>query len=358
MSVIIPRRPRATFICTACIRTLTTVTTKPKSTPSNPKIAGNQTSALEPLPTEIPPYPYGRARWYKQSDLGLYGGQRIQFGNNVAEGHGNEPNGVTTRRSWAVNWFNKRLFSKALGRFIQLRVSNRVLRTIDKVGGLDEYLLGEKEGRIKGLGLKGWELRWAVMQSRGMQARFRKERNKLGMTPLEKEIDELETQAAIEEEVDEAVEEELAEEDPSIGGDADQASHLKIRTAPGQHLVLSHKGWVSRIKSTPEERTRSQVYDHLYRKRLRQGYAEITERFNERIQDTEDAKQLTPKEQKVALNRAKWIVRKQIKESADLAGAVNNETKRRLQQEENLARRRRNRLAARKDKKALVVDTE
>ena len=40
-----------------------------------------------------------------------------------------------------------------------------MLRTIDKCGGLDGYLLGNKAQRIKELGVKGWELRWRVMQS-------------------------------------------------------------------------------------------------------------------------------------------------------------------------------------------------
>ncbi len=42
----------------------------------------------------------------------------------------------------------------------------RVLRTMDKVGGLDEYLMGEKPARIKELGVEGWRLRWMVMRRR------------------------------------------------------------------------------------------------------------------------------------------------------------------------------------------------
>ena len=62
-----------------------------------------------------------------------------------------------------------------------MRVQARVLRTIDKVGGLDEYLLGDKPGRIKELGLAGWRLRWRVVQSPKVQARFRDERVRLGV---------------------------------------------------------------------------------------------------------------------------------------------------------------------------------
>lgn len=37
-----------------------------------------------------------------------------------------------------------------------------MLRTIDKVGGIDEYVLGDEVGRVKELGEMGWKLRWAV----------------------------------------------------------------------------------------------------------------------------------------------------------------------------------------------------
>lgn len=59
----------------------------------------------------------------------------------------------------------------------------RVLRTIDKVGGLDEYLLGEKAMRIKELGPWGWKLRWRIMQSETVFQRFESERMRLGLVP-------------------------------------------------------------------------------------------------------------------------------------------------------------------------------
>lgn len=57
----------------------------------------------------------------------------------------------------------------------------RVLRTIDKVGGLDEYLLGGKESRVRELGVEGWRLRWRVMQSGVVRRRFAEERRRLGL---------------------------------------------------------------------------------------------------------------------------------------------------------------------------------
>ena len=124
----------------------------------------------------MPPYPYGPAEHYKAADRGLYGGSTIQFGNNISE-----KNKGKTRRSWHPNIHRKRLWSNALGKFVQVKVQARVLRTIDKVGGLDEYLLGDKPARIKELGLEGWRLRWEVMRTPKVRERIKAERVKLGL---------------------------------------------------------------------------------------------------------------------------------------------------------------------------------
>lgn len=118
--------------------------------------------------------------WYKQSNFGLYGTQKIRFGNIVSE-----RNEIKTRRYWRPNVHQKRLWSVALGKFLRMRVTARVLRTVDKCGGLDEYLLGEKAGRIKELGMGGWKLRWRVMQTEAVKQRFRAEREALGLPPKE-----------------------------------------------------------------------------------------------------------------------------------------------------------------------------
>ena len=68
---------------------------------------------------------------------------------------------------------------------MKTRVTARVLRTIDKVGGLDEYLLGEKAQRIKELGMGGWKLRWRVMQTPMVKRRFAAQREALGLPPRE-----------------------------------------------------------------------------------------------------------------------------------------------------------------------------
>ena len=125
---------------------------------------------------DIPAYPYGPARWYKQSNFGLYGGTCIQFGSTVSENFE-----IKNRRRWKPNVRTKRLWSDALGRFLRIRVTARALRTIDKVGGLDEYLLGEKPARVKELGMGGWLLRWRVMQTDKVRERFAQQRRQMGL---------------------------------------------------------------------------------------------------------------------------------------------------------------------------------
>jgi large subunit ribosomal protein L28 len=128
----------------------------------------------------IPSYPYGSSQFYKQSNFGLYGLQKIRFGNKVSE-----KNEIKTRRHWRPNVQRKKLYSASLGRYIRLRITAKVLRTVDKSGGLDEYLLGEKAQRIKELGMGGWKLRWRIMQTDMVKERFRQQRAQLGLEERE-----------------------------------------------------------------------------------------------------------------------------------------------------------------------------
>lgn len=128
----------------------------------------------------IPVYPYGERKVYKQSNRGLYGNARIRFGNNVSEKHN-----VKTPRKWRPNVRRRRLWSEALRCFVQTKVTARVMRTIDKCGGLDNYLLGDKPARKKELGPWGWKLRWRIMQTDVVKERFRQQRIEYGLLPRE-----------------------------------------------------------------------------------------------------------------------------------------------------------------------------
>ncbi|KAF2263196.1 hypothetical protein CC78DRAFT_534201 [Lojkania enalia] len=140
------------------------------TTPSCKDIGAHLPKHVIPAGAPIPPYPYGNSLIFKQQDKGLYGGQMIQFGNNVS------PKTETkTRRHWLPNVLNKSLYSIALGKKIKLRVTSKVLKTIDREGGLDEYLLKDSERRIAELGPIGWNLRWMLMQTPEVIERLRAE---------------------------------------------------------------------------------------------------------------------------------------------------------------------------------------
>ncbi|KAL8993761.1 MAG: hypothetical protein Q9169_006107 [Polycauliona sp. 2 TL-2023] len=147
------------------------------STTAHP-LARSSRSALKHAHRNIPTYPHGPSFIYTQSNFSLYGNVKPQFGNMVSE-----KNEIKTRRKWEPNIHDKRLWSVALGKYMQVRVQARVLRTIDKVGGLDEYLLGESPARIRELGMEGWKMRWRLLQDRGVKERLRRRRVELGLRP-------------------------------------------------------------------------------------------------------------------------------------------------------------------------------
>ncbi|KZZ92645.1 Ribosomal protein L28 [Ascosphaera apis ARSEF 7405] len=142
------------------------------STPTPAK----QASSSRYLPPGVPEYPYGPNINFEPANWGLYGGSTLQSGNKISKGR----NKGKTRRTWAPHIKIEKLHSDALNRDIKVRVQSRVLRTIQKCGGLDNYLLGEKPARIQELGVFGWKLRWEVMNSPAMVEKLRKERDELG----------------------------------------------------------------------------------------------------------------------------------------------------------------------------------
>ncbi len=62
-------------------------------------------------------------------------GKGVQTGNNVS--HANNK----TRRRYLPNLQQQRLFSETLGETVRLRISTHALRTLEKRGGLDGFLL-------------------------------------------------------------------------------------------------------------------------------------------------------------------------------------------------------------------------
>ncbi len=69
-------------------------------------------------------------------------GKAVMTGNNVS--HANNK----TRRRFLPNLVNVTLMSETLNQRIRLRVSAAALRTVEHRGGLDAFLLKEKEGNL------------------------------------------------------------------------------------------------------------------------------------------------------------------------------------------------------------------
>lgn len=107
---------------------------------------------------KFPDYKYGESNIFKQSNKGLYGGSFVQFGNNISESK------ATTRKKWLPNVIKKGLWSETLNRKISIKMTAKVLKTISKEGGIDNYLTKEKAARIKELGPTGWKLRYRVLK--------------------------------------------------------------------------------------------------------------------------------------------------------------------------------------------------
>lgn len=92
-----------------------------------------------------------------RSTRGLYDGKDVAFGNNV-------PFSLKkTRRRWNPNLQYKRVYSEILDEMIPFHITTSALRTIDKMGGLDEYLIHSKHVSTKGEG-EGQRVRNRLIQ--------------------------------------------------------------------------------------------------------------------------------------------------------------------------------------------------
>ncbi len=69
-------------------------------------------------------------------------GKGVLAGNNVSHAHNK------TRRRFLPNLHDKALLSEALGRMVRLKVSTSAIRTVERHGGLDNYLLKTSDDRL------------------------------------------------------------------------------------------------------------------------------------------------------------------------------------------------------------------
>ena len=71
-------------------------------------------------------------------------GKGVQTGNNVSHAHNK------TRRRFLPNIQSRRLFSETLSESVRLRIAVNTIRTIEKRGGLDAFLVGSSESDLPG----------------------------------------------------------------------------------------------------------------------------------------------------------------------------------------------------------------
>lgn len=79
---------------------------------------------------------------FKQAQRGLYAGKTRLTGNHVS------PSKRHVKRAWLPNVQRKALWSDLLGRSISLNVTTAALRNIDRLGGLDEYILNTPPSKL------------------------------------------------------------------------------------------------------------------------------------------------------------------------------------------------------------------
>ncbi len=75
-------------------------------------------------------------------------GVKVMVGNKVSHSQ------RKTRRTFKVNLHEVRLLSEILGETNKFRIAAKTLRTIDKHGGLDPFLLSVKNAKISAKALK------------------------------------------------------------------------------------------------------------------------------------------------------------------------------------------------------------
>lgn len=75
-------------------------------------------------------------------------GKGVLAGNNVSHAHNK------TRRRFLPNVQNTSMLSDALGEAVRLKLSTRAIRTIEKNGGIDAYLLARSNDKLTEEGVK------------------------------------------------------------------------------------------------------------------------------------------------------------------------------------------------------------
>ena len=79
---------------------------------------------------------------FKRAQRGLYDGRIVQFGNTIPKSR------HKTSRKWTPNIQRTTLWSETLQENVTTRVATSAMRSIEKHGGLDQYLARTKEPHL------------------------------------------------------------------------------------------------------------------------------------------------------------------------------------------------------------------
>ncbi len=99
------------------------------------------------MPYKAPPSRVIRARAFNEKGpimarRCIITGKGVQAGNNVSHAHNK------TRRRFLPNLQRASLLSDALGEAVKIRLTTSAIRTIEKKGGLDAFLLGTSNRKL------------------------------------------------------------------------------------------------------------------------------------------------------------------------------------------------------------------
>lgn len=120
-------------------------------------IPANQKITIPPNRRHYPIYEY-ETLFFKAQNRGLYGGLQRTSSNTCSEA------GNKNKRSHKPNVVTASLYSEILDKVFKVKVATRVLKTIEKEGGLDRYLLKDSPARTKTMGKVAWRMKYDIMK--------------------------------------------------------------------------------------------------------------------------------------------------------------------------------------------------
>jgi large subunit ribosomal protein L28 len=246
-----------------------------------PRLAGFRvTSGLIKPPKPIRP---------KRIDTGLYHGKTVQFGNTISFSE------KKSRRTWKPNVQEVKLYSETLDTRIRLKATTAAIRTVEKKGGLDNYLLRTKEAQLDSR--YALELKAIILQAKKENAAAQELKDKIeyhakALVAQAKNDKELATQILSPPkvtQVDEKLRQALEVARQQVAADKLKKRNLLKKLMRGQkktktsrYASLKPKMFVSEYKMPPQQREKLRSLDttrldRIYRGELAKNKSKVDE---------------------------------------------------------------------------------